>query len=156
MVAAAGRQARREHGNVRIAIAGAAAIALIAVTFVTVDLLTNLHMMNQTLGSVATRMTALDPMSRKLDRLAGMQGQLSTLDRHLREMNATMQSMDAKLSATNARLASTQQHLGSMDAKLALMTTEMKMLDRDLASMRGDIHTMAHKISGSFLFRAVK
>jgi septal ring factor EnvC (AmiA/AmiB activator) len=156
MVAAAGRQARREHGNVRIGIASAAALAIIAVILVTFDLLTNLHMMNATLGSVATRMTALDPMSRKLDRLAGMQAQLSTLDRHLRDMNATMHSMDGKLSATNARLASTQRHLGSMDGKLTLMTAEMKALDRDLASMRGDIHTMAHKIGGSFLFRGVK
>jgi hypothetical protein len=32
----------------------------------------------------------------------------------------------------------------------------MRTLDGDLRSMRGDIHVMAHKIGGSFLFRGVK
>jgi hypothetical protein len=43
-----------------------------------------------------------------------------------------------------------------MDGKLRTMGSSMKGLDRDLRSMRGDIHTMAHKIGGSFLFRGVK
>jgi hypothetical protein len=43
-----------------------------------------------------------------------------------------------------------------MDAQLRGLTGDMRGLDRDLRSMQGDIHLVAHKIDGSFLFRSVK
>ncbi|MEA2688852.1 MAG: hypothetical protein QOD51_1459 [Candidatus Eremiobacteraeota bacterium] len=169
MAAIAGRPLRRERS---LALSGMVLAALLAVVLAaaTVDALVHLHMMTDQLGSVGQRLRALDDMSGKLDRLGPMQttlervdGRLVAVQGALGRTNRTLDATNTQLAATNARLdaalvrlRTTDARLGDMDRSLRGMSGEMRLLDRDLGSMRGDIHTMAHKLSGSFLFRGVK
>jgi hypothetical protein len=77
-------------------------------------------------------------MSRKLDRLTTIAQHLDHMDRGLTQMNGTLAAANGKLD------------------RMRELETGMTRLDGDLRTMRRDIHTMAHKIDGSFLFRGVK
>ena len=97
------------------------------------------------LARVDSRLGALSTMDRKLDELQGVSNKLTTMKRQLDITNGSLHDTNRLLSRTNAKLDST-------NAKLR--TTENSI--RSLSSIRGDIHEMSRKISGSFLFRGVK
>ena len=169
MVALGTRPAGREH---RLVAAGAvlATVVAIAAVWAAFDAVVHLHMMTDQLGTVGQRLTALDSMDRKLGRLATMQRRLEAVDGRLVRVGTTLDRTNAKLDQTNAkldqtnarldaalaRLHGTQTSLARMDGRLGSVSTQMQRVDADLRSMRGDIHVMAHKIDGSFLFRGVK
>jgi hypothetical protein len=115
-----------------------ALVLIIAISAATLDIIFHLHTMTDELGTVSQRLDSLDAMSRKLDRLTPMQQKLDHMD-------GSLIAMGASLGQTNAKLD-----------QMRVLTADMQKLDGDLKSMRGDIHVMAHKIGGSFLFRAVK
>jgi hypothetical protein len=60
-----------------------------------------------------------------------------------------LERMDAKLSQTNHLLVQS-------NGNLQQMIVQSHAADRKLGNMQGDLATMAHKISGSFLFRGVR
>ena len=134
-----------------VILGGAVAAALLALllAYAVVDTLRQVHLMNAQLATVGHDLGALDAMSHKLDGLSQMQ---ASLERTNGKLDATNRRLDAALSS----LGSTQAKLGSMDTKLGTLGNQMRGMDTDLRSMRGDIHVMAHKVGGSFLFRAVK
>ena len=148
MIAIARRPLWLERSLVAGGISAAAVLAAL-LALATVDTLGQLHLMTAQLTTVGRDLGTLDVMSRKLDRLAVMQ---ATLERTNGKLDATNRRLDGALS----QLRSTQAKLGSMDAKLGGLAGGMHGVDRDLRSMRGDIHVMAHKLGGSFLFRGVK
>ena len=74
-----------------------------------------------------------------------MRDQLAATDRSLDSTNLLLQRTNAKLDATN-RIT------GDMAVSLKGMRSDIHALD----GMRSDIHDMAHKLSGSFLFRGVR
>jgi TolA-binding protein len=128
----------REHP---VLLSGAVVVSLLiafAIAAATLDIIAHLHMMTDQLGVVGQRLNSLDAMSRKLDRLTPMEQRLD-------HMNGSLTTMEGSLQQTNAKLD-----------QMRVLTADMQKLDGDLRSMRGDIHVMAHKIGGSFLFRAVK
>jgi ABC-type transporter Mla subunit MlaD len=162
MVVAHGGHASHEHGRTWVWYA-AAGLLLAGVIFVVADLLISLHVMTTELGSVSQHISALDAMNRKLDGIAAMQQRLDSVDAHLTGMQRTLVQTNVKLDTTNGhlvtaigQLSSTQSKLGDMDGQLKGMSGEMRGVGSSLTAMRGDIHTMVHKIDGSFLFRGVK
>jgi hypothetical protein len=133
---------------------GAALAILVAVTLV--RFLTGV---GADLHSVSQRMDALPEMNRKLDRLEGVASSLGSVRAELHGavalLTATNRTLDAtnlKLDATNGKLDATNRSIGAMAHSLERMQSQLAKLD----GMRTDIHTMTHKVSGSFLFRAVK
>lgn len=119
------------------AVAGALIVAL-AIAAATLDIIAHLQLMTDQLGVVGARLDALDAMSRKLDRLAPVQQRLAHMDGGLTMMERSLRTTNGKLD------------------QMRVLTADMKQLDGEFRSMRGDIHIMAHKIDGSFLFRGVK
>jgi uncharacterized protein HemX len=90
------------------------------------------------LQAVDLRLSTLESMNRKLDRLG--------------TVTATLKTMQQQLAETNGSLGRTNRLLHATNGSITRMQTDI----RTLSSIRGDIHEMVHKISGSFLFRNVK
>lgn len=70
---------------------------------------------------------------------------LSVVSRQLEETNRSLRLTNLLLAETNAKLDATNSKLNRTNADIKTLTT-----------IRSDIHEMAHKLSGSFLFRGVK
>jgi hypothetical protein len=105
----------------------------------------DVHRMNDRLG-------ALDAMNRKL-------GQLNTMSHNLDSMRRRLDLTIGQLRQTNGLLVSTNVKLDVANGSMKDMVGTMLVMNRHLQSvdaMRADIHEMAHKLSGSFLFRGVK
>jgi hypothetical protein len=134
-------------------LAGLAALAFLALLLTTGSrALGDLEAMQADLHHLNGQLATLDDMNRKLDRLAtvstglsALRGELEGTRSQLRETNRLLVHANAKLDGTSASVAS--------------MSGSLRIMERDLGSlnaMRSDIHTMVHKIGGSFLFRGVK
>ena len=162
MVVVDGQRAWREHGKTWLWSA-AAALLLAGAVLVVADVLRSLHLMTDQLGTVSQHLSSLDSMDRKLDGLGAMQKRLDTVDAHLGALQTTLDRANAKLDAANRRLdtaigklSSTDRTLGDMDRQFKGTSVQMRSVARSLVAMRGDVHTVAHKVDGSFLFRGVR
>jgi len=120
----------------------AAAIAAALVVVFALHALAQLDAMAATLARVSGDLQTLHGMNAKLDRLDGMA--------------RTLQRMDAKLSVTNSSLVVANRQLGVMQSEAVASGQALQQMRTALVGMRGDIRTMSHKISGSFLFRGVR
>lgn len=120
----------------------AAVIAAVMVVLFALHALAQLDAMAATLARVSGDLQTLHTMNGKLDRLDGMA--------------ATLRRMDAKLSVTNGSLVIANRQLGIMRSEAIASGRALTRMQAALAGMRGDIRTMSHKISGSFLFRGVR
>jgi hypothetical protein len=98
------------------------------------------------------RLSTLDTMNHKLDRLASveaglgaMRGQLGTTVGLLRRTNTLLDETRTDLKGTGPAIRQVARTTSAMAASL-----------RSVDAMRADIHEMSHKLDGSFLFRGVK
>lgn len=87
-----------------------------------------------------------------IERLDARLQTLSVMSRQFDETNRSLRLTNNLLAETNAKLEATNNKLNSTNASLRQTRSDIKAL----SSIRGDIHEMAHKLSGSFLFRGVK
>jgi predicted PurR-regulated permease PerM len=112
------------------------------------------------LALVGVRVVAqLDSMAANLARVNDSLGTLKTMNRKLDMLNGvsvTLHQMNDKLSVTNTYLALATQRLSSMANDSKTAGSSLVGMRSTLAHMQADIHTMSHKISGSFLFRSIK
>ena len=104
-----------------------------------------LQSMAANLQRVESRLSALQAVDRKLDGLQEISAALGTMRRQLRETNTSLVKTNGLLVTTNSKLAATNSKLNATEGDV-----------RSLSSIRGDIHEMSRKISGSFLFRGVR
>ena len=118
------------------------AVAAIVLSVAAIVGVYDLHLMTVQLDTVGQRLGTLDEMNRKLDGVTKMEARLDAVDGRLIAMETILERTNGKLEG--------------MDAQLRGLTGDMRGLDADLRSMRNDVHTVAHKIDGSFLFRSVK
>jgi hypothetical protein len=131
----------------------------VSITIGAMHALQALDSMQADVHHMDTRLATLDSMDRKLDGLAGMSGTLNGLHgefdlttRQLLIANAELRVANRKLDTTNGKLGLTTASIGRMSGSLSKMQGDLS----SLGEMRADIHTMVHKISGSFLFKGVK
>lgn len=110
-------------------------VLLFVVIAAAIYILVQLQIMIGDLKRVDSRLQTLSVMSR----------QFEDTNRSLTLTNALLAETNAKIDATNKKLNATNDSLRGTHADL-----------KALAGIRGDIHEMAHKLSGSFLFRGVK
>lgn len=103
------------------------------------------HSMAGELARVDSRLGTLSTMNQKLDELQNVSGKLSTMKLQLSRTNSSLQDTNRLLARTNAKIDATNANLSSTEKSIV-----------SLSSIRGDIHEMSRKISGSFLFRGVK
>lgn len=131
----------------RLASAAAGIAVLVVAGFVVLALYAvhELQGMAVDLQRVSSQLSILESMNRKLAPLEAMSTNLTTMQSELRAMRRSLRNTNSALGETNALLMQT-------NAKLAVTEADI----RALGSIRSDIHLMAHKISGSFLFRGVK
>lgn len=138
--------ARERPGHRSAAVALSAAVAgiilVIVLALVGVHVVAQLDSMAANLTRVNDSLGTLKTMNRKLDMLSGV--------------SATLHQMNEKLSVTNTYLATATQRLSSMASDSKSAGSSLVGMRRALAQMQGDIHSMSHKISGSFLFRSIK
>lgn len=119
-----------------------AVVVLILTALVCMHVVGQLDAMSSDLNQVRSGLQNLTAMNQKLDRLSGMSLSLHQVDQHLTTTNRLLTTADAKLASMSS---------GSRAAGMSLAD-----MARMLSSMRGDIHIMSRKLSGSFLFRSVK
>ena len=133
---------------------GAAILALLVLGLAVLGLYAvhELQGMAGNLQQVSVRLGTLESMNHKLDRLETVSASLARMQTQLRATNGSLGETNQLLRITNAKLDVTNR--ATLEMSEALKRTESDI--RALGTIRGDIHQMAHKIAGSFLFKGVK
>ena len=98
----------------------------------------------------------LSSMARNLDDTTAKMDVVATNIARVSKQMETLQRVNGQLSAMNGKLSKTNALLLRTNASLDTMVAQAQSADGRLARMEGDISVMSHKIAGSFLFRGVK
>ena len=115
---------------------------LVLAAFLIVHVFGQLNTMSSDLDQVRSSLANLTTMNLKLDKLSSM--------------SQVLRQVDQELTVTNRLLATSNKRLAGMSADSRSAGISMAGMAHTLSLMRGDIHLMSRKLSGSFLFRSVK
>ena len=133
--------ATRQRSFFLAVLALAVAVSILA-ALVTMHVVGQLDVMSSDLNQVRDGLENLTTMNQKLDRLD--------------HVSRVLHQMDEDLTVTNRLLMTADDRLAHMSTDSGAAGRSLAAMKGTLSSMRGDIHIMSRKLSGSFLFRSVK
>jgi len=148
-----------------LAAAVAASIAVLA-ALAAARVIGDLESMQADVHRMSDRLGVLDSVNEKLGKLETVSSEVGSMQREvdlalagLRRANGLLATANGQLGTANGALARASSDVevanGSMKSLIAT-TRGMNRQLKAVGSMSADIHEMAHKLDGSFLFRGVK